>query len=176
MAIFDSNPVFDMLKKDHQNVKDLFEQFEQADDGRTKQRIVKEAIQELDVHAKLEESLIYPAIRKEIDDEDAMDEALEEHHVAHVLLNELKRMRSLTSRYDAKFKVLGESVKHHIQEEEGSMFPKAEKLELDWEELEQKALARKEALIARRGYSKTKGKRKASRGRKAKRRHLPKAA
>jgi Hemerythrin HHE cation binding domain len=91
MAIFGSNPVFDMLKKDHENVKVLFEQFEQAEDARTKQRIIRETIQELDVHAKLEELLIYPAIRKEIDDKDVMDEALEEHHVAHVLLNELKR-------------------------------------------------------------------------------------
>ena len=74
MSLFGSNPVFDMLKKDHQKVKDLFEQFEDAEDGRTKQRIMQEAIQELEVHARLEESLIYPAIRKEIDDEDVMDD------------------------------------------------------------------------------------------------------
>ena len=42
------------------------------------------------MHAKLEESFIYPAIRNEIDDEKVMDEALEEHHVAHMLLNELR--------------------------------------------------------------------------------------
>jgi hemerythrin superfamily protein len=176
MALFGSNPVLDMLKKDHEKVKDLFEQFEHAEDGRTKQRIILEAIEELDVHASLEESLIYPAIRKEIDDEDVMDEALEEHHVAHVLLNELKRMRSSNGRYDAKFKVLGESVKHHIKEEEGSMFPKAEKLELDWKELAEKALSRKETLMARKGNSRTKGKTGARRGQKAKRKHLRKAA
>ena len=58
------------------------------------------------MHAKLEESVIYPAIRNEIDDDKVMDEALEEHHVAHVLLNELKRMKG-NDRYEAKFKVLG---------------------------------------------------------------------
>ena len=176
MALFGSNPLFDMLKKDHQTVKDLFEQFEHAEDGRTKQRIMHEAIQELEVHARLEESLIYPAIREEIDDEDVMDEALEEHHVAHVLLNELKRMRSLNGRYEAKFKVLGESIKHHIKEEEGSMFPKAEKLELDWKELAEKALTRKEGLMARRGNSGTQGKGKRSGKQTTKSRHLRKAA
>jgi hemerythrin-like domain-containing protein len=144
-----SNPVFEMLQKDHKKVKDLFEQFEQAEDARTKQRIINEAIDELDVHARLEELLIYPAIRKELDDEEVMDEALEEHHVAHVLLKELKRMRASDDRYEAKFKVLGESIKHHIKEEEGTMFPKAEKVDLDWEELAQKATTRKEALMAR---------------------------
>jgi hemerythrin superfamily protein len=175
MALFGSNPVFDMLKKDHEKVKTLFEQFEHAKDGRMKQRIIREAIQELDVHASLEESLVYPAIREEMDEEEVMDEALEEHHVAHVLLNELKRMRSSTGRSDAKFKVLGESVKHHIQEEEGTMFPKADKLELDWNELEQKALARKEALMRKRS-SGSKGKRTIRRGRKMHRRRLRKAA
>ena len=145
-----SNPVFAMLQKDHQKVKDLFDDFEQADDARTKHRIINETIRELEVHAKLEESLIYPAIRKEIDDEMDMDEALEEHHVAHVLLNELKRMKgNLTDRYQAKFKVLGESIKHHVKEEEGTMFPKAEKIDLDWEALAKKATTHKESLMAR---------------------------
>jgi len=57
-----------------------------------------------EVHAKLEESVIYPAICNEIYDEKVMDEALEENHVAHVLLNELKRMKG-NDRYEAKFKV-----------------------------------------------------------------------
>ena len=144
-----SNPVFAMLQKDHQKVKDLFDEFEQAEDARTKHRIINETIHELDVHAKLEESLIYPAIRKEIDDKKVMDEALEEHHVAHVLLNELKRMKGSDGRYEAKFKVLGESIKHHVKEEEGTLFPKAEKIDLDWDMLAEKATTRKETLMAR---------------------------
>jgi hemerythrin superfamily protein len=139
-----------MLERDHAKVKDLFEQFEDAQDARSRERIIQETLLELDVHATLEETLIYPAIRKKLDEEDIMDEALEEHHVAHVLMNELKRMRPSDRRYHAKFKVLGENIKHHVKEEEGTMFPKAEEVDLDWEKLEQKATEQKEALMARR--------------------------
>ena len=66
-----------------------------------------------EVHAKLEESVIYPAIRNEIDDEKVMDEALEEHHVAHVLLNELKRMKG-NDRYEA---IQGAHPRREISEE-----------------------------------------------------------
>ena len=86
------------------------------------------ALMELEVHSKLEEELIYPAIRAEIDDDDLMDEALEEHHVVHGLLGELKKMKPSDERYDAKFTVLAENVRHHIKEEESDMFPMAELL------------------------------------------------
>jgi Hemerythrin HHE cation binding domain len=114
--------------------------------------------------------LIYPAIRKKLDEEDIMDEALEEHHVAHVLMNELKRMRPSDDRYEAKFKVLGESIKHHVKEEEGSMFPKAEKADLDWEGLEQKAREEKEALMARKINGAKRNRRKKVRTKTARRR------
>ena len=141
MGLFTSNPVFEMLKKDHAKVKEMFDQFEKATDRRTRARLVQETLLELDVHATLEERLIHPAIREEIDAEDLMDEALEEHHVAHTLMNELKRMSPSDDRYDAKFTVLGENIKHHVKEEEGSMFPEAEKADLNWEELAQQNTA-----------------------------------
>jgi hemerythrin superfamily protein len=76
-----ASSVTDMLREDHMKVKGLFEEFEQAEDAKAKQRIVETALAELEVHAKLEEELIYPAIRSEIDNDELMDEALEEHHV-----------------------------------------------------------------------------------------------
>jgi hemerythrin superfamily protein len=85
-----ASSVADMLREDHMKVKGLFEEFEQADDADAKQRIVETALAELEVHAKLEEELIYPEIRQEIDD-DLMDEALEERHVVYGLIGELKK-------------------------------------------------------------------------------------
>ncbi len=102
MGLFTSNPVFEMLRKDHAKVKDLFDRFQEENNARTKRTIVQETLRELDVHAKLEETLIYPTIRKHMDDEDVMDKALEEHHIAHVLINELKRMSPTDERYDAR--------------------------------------------------------------------------
>ena len=68
------------LKSDHKNVKGLFDQFEKAKDRATKMTIVSEALEELSIHATLEEEIFYPAVRQEIDDEDeVMNEADEEH-------------------------------------------------------------------------------------------------
>ena len=88
-----ASSVTDMLREDHKKVKDLFEEFEQAEDTKAKQQIVETALMELEAHSKLEEELIYPAIRADIDDDDLMNEALEEHHVVHGLLGELKKMK-----------------------------------------------------------------------------------
>lgn len=141
--------VTDLLRKDHKKVIGLFEEFEKAKDATTKQRIVETVLTELEVHSKLEEALIYPAIRAEIDDDDLMDEALEEHHVVHGLLVELKKMKPSDERYDAKFTVLAENVRHHIEEEESEMFPKAEDCEIDWDALCSQVVKRKEQLVAK---------------------------
>jgi hemerythrin superfamily protein len=146
-----ASAITDLLREDHKKVKGLFEEFEQADDAKAKQRIVETALAELEVHAKLEEELIYPAIRAEIGDEDLMDEALEEHHVVHGLLGELKKMKPSDERYDAKFTVLAENVRHHIKEEESDMFPQAEESEIDWEALSARVTKRKEQLLAKAG-------------------------
>jgi hemerythrin superfamily protein len=161
-----ATPVLDMLKEDHRKMEALFEEFEQAKDARTKQRIVEQALQELDVHAKIEESLVYPAIREALrDEEDSLDEALEEHHIVHVLIRELKRMKPSDERFDAKFTVLSESVKHHVEEEESEMFPKAEDAEIDWDDLGVKISRRKEQLLSKSSGSSSKGHRGSRRGR-----------
>jgi hemerythrin superfamily protein len=141
--------VTDMLRQDHKKVKGLVEEFEQAEDAKAKQRIVETALAALEVHATLEEELIYPAIRLEIDDDDLMDEALEEHHVVHGLMGELKKMKPSDDRYDAKFTVLAENCKQHIKQEESEMFPKAEDCDINWEELSSQVAKRKEQLMAK---------------------------
>jgi hemerythrin superfamily protein len=119
----------DLLRQDHIKVKELFTAFEQTDDEATKKGIVDAALLELEVHAQLEEETFYPAVRDRVqgdeENEELMDEADEEHHVAKVLIAELMEMDAGDSHYDAKFKVLAENVKHHIEEEEGEMFPAA---------------------------------------------------
>ena len=93
-------------------------------EGREQADIAATAIMELEVHADLEEKLIYPAIREQIDEDEMMNEAIEEHHLVHVLIKELKKLKPKDEVFQAKFKVLGELVKHHIEEEEGKSYRK----------------------------------------------------
>jgi hemerythrin superfamily protein len=138
--------VIEMLKEDHEKVQGLFEEFESAE-GSEQEDIAATAIMELEVHAELEEKLIYPAIREQLDEDEKMNEALEEHHLVHILIKELKKLKPKDAVFQAKFKVLGELVKHHIEEEEGEMLPKAQKSEIDWERLETAVMKRKETLV-----------------------------
>ena len=141
------NPVLTMLKADHKKVKTLFAEYQEAT-PRKQQDIAQTTIQELEIHAALEEGLIYPAIREGIDDDALMNEANEEHHLVHVLIAELKELEPSDATFKAKFTVLGELVKHHVKEEEGEMFPQAQKATIDWVELEAEVTQRKEQLMA----------------------------
>lgn len=132
--VMESTDPVSMLKQDHSNVKDLFDEFEGTDDERMQMQIAKRAINELKVHAAIEEEIFYPAVREMIDDSEVMSEATEEHHVAHFLIDELENQRLDHDTYHAKFIVLAENVRHHIKEEEGEMLPK---IDAEKEELEQ---------------------------------------
>ena len=136
-----------LLKKDHDKVKDLFEDFEKTEDREAKQRLAREALIELKVHAELEEELFYPALRQAAGD-DLINEAGEEHHVVKLLIAELEQMGSADEHYDAKFKVLTENVRHHIREEEGEIFPRARSMDTDWEAVGEAMRRRKQELLA----------------------------
>ena len=133
-----------ILKKDHDTVKDLFDQFEKAKSSAEKERIISKAVNELKMHAVIEEEIFYPTVRTHVGT-DIMNEADEEHHVAKVLI-ELDLHRRGGDHREAKFTVLAESVRHHIKEEENEMLPKAKELDIDFEALGQKMLDRKKEL------------------------------
>ncbi len=141
----DSNDAISILKRDHDTVKDLFDRFEKATQRAQKKKIVAQAIEELKIHAAIEEEIFYPAVRAELE-HDLMTEADEEHHVAKVLIGELEKMTGKEEHYDAKFTVLSENIRHHIKEEEGEMLPKARKLSVDFDALGMQLMARKEEL------------------------------
>ncbi len=73
---------------------------------------------------------------------------VEEHHVVHVFIREFKKLKPSDERFEAKFNVLGELVKHHIQEEEGEILPQAQDSDLDWEALDAKVMTRREQLMS----------------------------
>ncbi len=115
-----------MLKDDHRSVEKLFTRFEDAGDRAyvEKRKLVDEMIEELSVHAAVEEQLFYPVTRATVPAvEDTALESLEEHHVVKWLLSELEGMDPTDERFVAKVTVLIENVRHHVEEEETEYFP-----------------------------------------------------
>lgn len=141
----------DLLKKDHKTVKGLFKKFEKAKENHEKKKeLFNEIHQELDIHAKIEEEIFYPAV-KQAQSEDAKDivrEAIEEHKVVKTLLQEISALHPQDEQYDAKVIVLRENVEHHAEEEEDEMFKEAKKYfsKERMEELGERMEARKEEL------------------------------
>ena len=139
----------DMLIADHKRVANLFADFKRlADEGRDKDKaaIVQRICQELTVHTQLEEELFYPAVRDATGDKDQVDEAVVEHAGAKQLIAQLQGASPDEDLYDARVTVLNEQIDHHVDEEEGSMFPKARYSGLDTLALGAKMLARKAQL------------------------------
>ena len=116
-----------LLKNDHHTVEQLFSRYEDTSDAahETRRDLVSQIITELSVHASVEEQVFYPAVRLAVPaTEDDVREALEEHHIVKWTLSELDSLDPADERFDAKVTVLIEAVRHHVEEEEGEMFPK----------------------------------------------------
>jgi hemerythrin superfamily protein len=116
-----------LLTADHNRVRGLFARFtaaEEAGDTQTMATLVQEIDRELEVHTDIEETVFYPWAR-DLSDEiaDVIDEGVEEHHVAKVLLNEIRAVEPGSDEWVAKVKVLVENVEHHASEEESELFP-----------------------------------------------------
>ena len=135
-----------MLRNDHKVVERLFKRFEKAGDRAhvEKRQIVDRIVEELSVHAAIEEQVFYPVARATVPGTEEMAlESLEEHHVVKWVLSELADMDPTDERFDAKTTVLIENVRHHVEEEEGEFFPTVRS------ELGRKALTELgEALVA----------------------------
>ncbi|MDR3615062.1 MAG: hemerythrin domain-containing protein [Candidatus Obscuribacterales bacterium] len=143
----DSN-ILQLLHKDHQKVAELFFQYTNLESDKDKQECVAEIIKELTIHAQVEEEIVYPAVRDDVEDsEDMMDEADTEHHMVKLLMAELAEMKPSDDHFDSKVTVLCELVKHHVQEEEKEMFEEIRDSNADLKELAVEVLARKAELM-----------------------------
>jgi iron-sulfur cluster repair protein YtfE (RIC family) len=122
-----------LLRKDHDTVRELFQAFELAhaqDDTARMLELATTVCAELDVHAEIEEQIFYPAVRDQGGDDvaDTIAEAFEEHHVAKVLIGEIRDLEPTDEAFAAKVTVLRESVEHHADEEETELFPQVREL------------------------------------------------
>ena len=141
----------ELLKADHKEVKALFEQYKRLVDNEDvpeeRQAVAQQICLLLTVHATAEEEIFYPAARAAIDEPDLLDEAEVEHASAKDLIAQIEAMDPNEALYDAKVIVLGEYIDHHVKEEEGQMFPKCKKADMDLAALGQAIDARKAELM-----------------------------
>jgi hypothetical protein len=138
-----------LLKKDHREVAGMFDEYEQLEADAEKLALFNKIALALKVHTQIEEEILYPESRGEVED-DLLDEAYVEHDGAKKLIAEIEAMTPSDEFYDAKVKVLGEYINHHVKEEEqpGGLFSQAKKAGEDLDAMGERLKARKEELMA----------------------------
>jgi hemerythrin-like domain-containing protein len=121
---------FTLLKADHKKVAGILEKIDSTTERgvKTREELFSQLKTELDVHARVEETIFYPELEKADETHDITLEAFEEHRLVKQLLGELETMDKGDEQWTARFSVLKENVEHHVEEEEGEMFPKARKV------------------------------------------------
>jgi len=141
-----------LLKADHREVEGWFDDYEQLDDEAEKLALFSKIATALKVHTQIEEEIFYPEERGEVED-DLLDEAYVEHQGAKDLIAQIEAMEPSDEFYDAKVKVLGEYIKHHVKEEEqpGGIMAQAKKGDEDLDAMGERIKARKEELMAKMG-------------------------
>ncbi|TAK85793.1 MAG: hemerythrin domain-containing protein [Aquabacterium sp.] len=142
-----------LLIADHVAVKKLFRQYDELAEAKaeagTRRDLARRICNELKVHTRIEEEILYPAAREALGEEaDLVDEAQVEHASAKDLIAQIESMEPDQPLYDAKVKVLGEYIEHHVQEEQQEMFPKLEESRLDLDFLGEQIAVRKQEIKA----------------------------
>jgi hemerythrin superfamily protein len=144
-----------LLKRDHAEVKNLFERFEDSEERQEKQMLADRICKMLTAHATYEEELLYPRahdlLAEDEEDEELVHEAEVEHQAAKRLIAEIESMTPDDEKFAASVKVLGEYVNHHVREEEREMFPKLKRAGLDLAEVGAMLHDRKRELMAQLG-------------------------
>ena len=137
-----------LLEADHRQVDSWFEAYEALESDAEKKALADQICLALKVHTQIEEELFYPPAREKTGDADLLDEAVVEHAGAKNLIAEIEAMKPGQPLYDAKVKVLGEQVRHHVEEEETELFPEVRETDIDLAALGAKLAARKAELMS----------------------------
>lgn len=116
-----------LLKQDHDKLKTIMETLSDTTERaiKTRAELLAKMQAELTVHEAIEEEIFYPVLREHPKAKDIVLEGYEEHHAVDLLMAELEAVPVDSETWGAKFNVITENIKHHIEEEEGDMFIKA---------------------------------------------------
>ena len=116
-----------LLHEEHQEVKKLFRELEKAE-GQKASTLWSEISMKLTLHEEMEETHFYPELKREERAKEIILEAYQEHHVMDVLIEEISALTPEAEEFHPKVTVLQENTEHHIEEEEGELFPKVRKI------------------------------------------------
>lgn len=146
-----------LLKADHRKMRTLLDELESTTERgvKTREQLFAQIKGELMVHEAIEEEIFYPELKSHPRAKDIVLEAFEEHHVVDLLMGELEALPVDAETWGAKALVMKENVEHHMEEEEGDMFTRAEQVfdaaELD--DLGRRMTDRKESAAAEIGLA-----------------------
>jgi len=138
-----------LLRADHKHVSDLFAKYEEQQSPSQKRALVAQLCTELKIHVQIEEEIFYPAVKQALKDKEMIPEGLVEHAAISDLIRQVENIAPDGEMYDAKIKVMSEYVKHHVKEEQQTMFPKAKASTLDMHVLGAKMVLRKKELLTK---------------------------
>jgi len=145
-----SSDAIALLKADHREVEELFEQFASTGSDSRKQDLARKVCQALKVHTQIEAEIFYPSFLQATDEEDIHHEAEIEHQGATRLIEDVEASGPDDEYFDAKVKVLSEMIKHHVNEEEkrDGMFAKARQSDMNLEEIGERLASRKAEIMS----------------------------
>jgi len=116
-----------LLIADHNRVRGMFARFQAAEEGGDTAQTAElgaRIIEELEIHATIEEEIFYPTVSRVSDEiREVVVEGVEEHAVVKRLAEEVRALPPEDETWAAKMKVMIENVEHHAEEEETELFP-----------------------------------------------------
>ena len=128
--------IFELLHKEHEDVKQMLKQMLESEDQNKREKVLETFHKNILAHMKAEENAFYPNLIEEPETKKLALQAYEEHHVVEMLLRELVKLKVTDDKWTAKLQVLSEVLLHHIEEEEDEVFKKTDELfqddELDY--------------------------------------------
>src|SRR4051794_24241581 len=118
-----------LVENDHRVVEGLFENYERLGrDGEPGERwrTVRSMVEELRLHAAMEEQVFYPAVQEALGDaaDELVEESLREHAEAKEALDEIEALEPTGAVFHERVTALIEEVRHHVDEEEQQILPK----------------------------------------------------
>lgn len=151
----DAGDAIALLSADHEDVRRLFAEYDElvADGAGAEERgaLAEQICTALTAHAQIEEELFYPAAREALQDAEQIDEAEAEHASARALIDQIQGLEADDELFDATMRLLQEAVEHHVDEEEGALFPLLAETELDLETLGEQLAARRDEVLSELG-------------------------